>query len=296
MRFVSKDNIPNVLKLNYSNSKNNIKEVCLNQNLISDSIYRDPYSHEDGNESKVADELAKYYYSKCAYCEQFCKPDIEHYRPKGKVREDSLHSGYYWLCYEWSNLLPSCVKCNRDGGKHSAFPLISNNRVSGHPLSGAALDFTQFKANSISLLAEKPFLLHPEIDNPEIFFDFEIDPNSEGIRIIGIDSCGRAERTKEICQLNRKELKVQRYRDVVYDFIDAINAIYASYVETKDDSELCSDIKKAITTLKRKSKNDKYTHTLLRKYIVRNYANFEKIVLPFLKQKKIVEAIAKDIL
>ena len=77
---------------------------------ISANIYKEPY--DDGNESRsrVADQLAVTYHHKCAYCERIAKADIEHYRPKGRVLEDDDHSGYYWLCYEWTKLIPSCVK------------------------------------------------------------------------------------------------------------------------------------------------------------------------------------------
>jgi len=96
------------------------------------------------------------FYGKCAYCEapirDYQHGDVEHFRPKagvtdengqpvflldedGKVQVDAdgepvEHPGYYWLAYEWTNLLPACVKCNqadvRQGsrtGKHSRFPV-----------------------------------------------------------------------------------------------------------------------------------------------------------------------------
>ena len=89
------------------------------------------------------------FHGKCAYCEQKIHgdqyEDIEHFRPKdgvtdedGKVVQVEIngemkeHPGYYWLCYDWRNLLPSCVRCNRlssdgtDGrkiGKHTRFPV-----------------------------------------------------------------------------------------------------------------------------------------------------------------------------
>jgi len=48
---------------------------------------------------------------------------VEHYRPKGKVtvrtdendqtsREVIDHPGYFWLAYEWYNLILSCPYCN----------------------------------------------------------------------------------------------------------------------------------------------------------------------------------------
>ena len=56
---------------------------------------------------------------RCAYCEGRNSAgefgDAEHYRPKGEVTENRKpisHPGYYWLAYEWYNLLLSCKKCN----------------------------------------------------------------------------------------------------------------------------------------------------------------------------------------
>jgi hypothetical protein len=70
--------------------------------------------------------------------------DAEHYRPKGAVKykteagelEDATcevlnprqgrivtqrHPGYFWLAYDWRNLLPSCVFCNSGQGKNERF-------------------------------------------------------------------------------------------------------------------------------------------------------------------------------
>ena len=72
-------------------------------------------------------ELSSY---KCAYCESLIalsQPgDVEHYRPKGRIRDENgkvvkvkfqdnevEHPGYWWLAYDWPNLLPSCIDCNR---------------------------------------------------------------------------------------------------------------------------------------------------------------------------------------
>ena len=80
------------------------------------------------------------FYGKCAYCEapirDYQHGDVEHFRPKAGVTDENgqpvclfdeqgqvqigadgepvKHPGYYWLAYEWTNLLPTCVKCNQD--------------------------------------------------------------------------------------------------------------------------------------------------------------------------------------
>lgn len=100
------------------------------------------------------------FYGKCAYCEDNIfgsqRGDIEHFRPKaavaneidepvflqdqqGKPSQDKNgqpipHPGYYWLAYDWQNLLPSCTFCNQATtvedkkiGKHNRFPVIGQH-------------------------------------------------------------------------------------------------------------------------------------------------------------------------
>ena len=59
------------------------------------------------------------FYKKCAYCEvnhsEAYPIQVDHYRPKRKVTVNGQkveHPGYFWLAYEWWNLVPSCAYCN----------------------------------------------------------------------------------------------------------------------------------------------------------------------------------------
>lgn len=65
----------------------------------------------------VVAALNKLFHGKCAYCEASIKAvqptDIEHFRPKGRVADCLEHPGYWWLSASWSNLLASCIDCNR---------------------------------------------------------------------------------------------------------------------------------------------------------------------------------------
>jgi len=91
--------------------------------------------------------LEHVFFGHCAYCESpitRCDPDAEHYRPKGMVTHQidqqtrvveavdetgsvEKHPGYFWLAYDWRNLLPSCHYCNRPNsshkGKRNLFPV-----------------------------------------------------------------------------------------------------------------------------------------------------------------------------
>lgn len=82
-------------------------------------------------EKEVKDLLVKVHHSKCCYCERRLWEsddlEVEHFRPKGGVRQalDQANDeplGYYWLAYRWENLLLSCNPCNRRY-KKTFFPL-----------------------------------------------------------------------------------------------------------------------------------------------------------------------------
>ena len=57
---------------------------------------------------------------RCAYCESYydstAPQDVEHYRPKGRIDSPNgkRKPGYWWLASHWENLLPSCIRCNRE--------------------------------------------------------------------------------------------------------------------------------------------------------------------------------------
>src|ERR1700690_2130973 len=60
----------------------------------------------------------------CAYCGMSTNGlDVEHFRPKGSIRNDQAHKGYWWLAYEVSNYLLGCTVCNRNR-KKTSFPLL----------------------------------------------------------------------------------------------------------------------------------------------------------------------------
>lgn len=78
---------------------------------------------------------------KCWYCETRCSRDdnaVDHYRPKGRVREaTNPHYGYRWLAFDFRNFRYSCRYCNErrvnvkgdtTGGKADRFPLIDEKK------------------------------------------------------------------------------------------------------------------------------------------------------------------------
>ena len=96
---------------------------------FSDSIY----NHETVKEALI---LAQH--GKCCFCEMKIadEGDVEHFRPKSGYRQrtgDRLgRPGYYWLAYEWSNLLLACSSCNQRF-KRNLFPLADpSQRAESH--------------------------------------------------------------------------------------------------------------------------------------------------------------------
>jgi len=237
MRFVVKPDTDKTAKLGSAQTYTELLSIARKTSTkIKDTIYRDSYQDKDETRSRVEDQLAKSYYNKCAYCERLCKADVEHYRPKKGVSEDATHEGYYWLCYEWTNLLPACVKCNRDGGKHTKFPILGTRVNAPIFLPNKNLDLTKSKASKKPLIDEEPLLLHPEVDKPEDFFIFELDPIGEGIRLKGCDKNGRGEKTIEICALNRQELRLERVENVIEPFKSAIESAFVLLSAYSDET------------------------------------------------------------
>src|SRR6266511_3690577 len=82
----------------------------------------------------VKNALLRAQHNKCCYCESKFRHTsygaVEHYRPKGSVKQapglKEEYPGYYWLAYDWNNLLVSCERCNTSH-KGNLFPLMDNN-------------------------------------------------------------------------------------------------------------------------------------------------------------------------
>lgn len=103
----------------------------------------------------VKNVLLRAQYGKCCYCESEVRPlsygDVEHYRPKGAVKQAENHPGYYWLAYNWNNLLFSCEVCNRSY-KKALFPLKNPD--------------ARARSHHDNIGDERPLFVNPAIDDP----------------------------------------------------------------------------------------------------------------------------------
>jgi hypothetical protein len=79
-------------------------------------------------------ELHRQQHRKCCYCEKWVQEasfnDLEHFRPKSK---------YWWLTWEWLNLMFACPNCNR-GEKNDEFPLRPGSPVLLAPPAAAVVE------------------------------------------------------------------------------------------------------------------------------------------------------------
>jgi hypothetical protein len=140
---------------------------------------------------EVKQRLEELFHGKCAYCETFyassAPVDVEHFRPKGAVDGEPDHPGYWWLAMSWSNLLPSCIDCNRKRTQPtpdqsaSLFALVNGARRPNHVrsvLTGKKDSFpvagTRALPEASDFTAEQALLLDPCADDPEDHIDFNV--------------------------------------------------------------------------------------------------------------------------
>lgn len=154
---------------------------------------------------------------KCAYCEAIIPKanfpaHVDHYRPKKRVKEKGTeveHPGYFWLAYEWYNLLLVCHNCNSghseivDGrkvpntGKGDEFP------ISGLRVSAPSENPNTWRDELREI--EKPLLLNPYDDTPESYISF----GKAGVPF-PINNDPRAVATIRVYHLDRIELCAER--------------------------------------------------------------------------------------
>lgn len=160
--------------------------------------------------------------NKCCFCESKIKhvdaDDVEHFRPKGESKQSisdiENKPGYYWLAYDWDNLLIACPRCNRRE-KSSLFPLLNP-------------DERAYCSNK-NIDAERPVYINPCKEEPQNFITFHEE------YLVGIDDEGRGQRTLEELNLNNESLRVirKRHLDSVSTIIELVNYILTNHINAE---------------------------------------------------------------
>lgn len=181
--------------------------------------YDDNHSHYQSGERKLefdrkiyADESVKEalktaQHEKCCYCEtKFGATSygaVEHFRPKGEMRQKKgagrLLPGYYWLAFNWENLLVICEKCNTNKG--SLFPLEDPD--------------ARARSHHDDLSRETPLLVDPGSEDPRKHIRFR------GAAVEPITRKGRE--TISVTGLRRSELEEKRKERL--DMVEALATI-----------------------------------------------------------------------
>ena len=165
----------------------------------------------------VRKALAACHSGKCCYCETwiptpYAHSHVEHWRPKSSSRQGrddkNIWPGYYWLAYDWDNLLWSCFFCN-SANKNDLFPLVNPTmRARNH---------------NMSVEDEKPAILKPDgAEDLRRHIKFVSD------EVIWLTSRGK--KTIEVLRLNSKfqEARVTHFakiREAWDRYINLVNSV-----------------------------------------------------------------------
>jgi uncharacterized protein (TIGR02646 family) len=211
-----------VIRVNRPRRPREYAPIAADERAKALSFFRDPANRRRGyafkayKHASVKQSLERAFNGKCAYCEAVYRDvhpvEMEHYRPKaGYVKDGRLvPEGYYWLAMEWTNLLPSCIDCNRArtqevpgapprlAGKANKFPIADEKRRATRPGEERH---------------ERRLLLNPCTDRPERHLVFgedgTVDPARDphgklspkgrtSIEVYGLDRAGLVDARKEM--------------------------------------------------------------------------------------------------
>lgn len=179
----------------------------------------------------VKKQLKHDQHDKCAYCESnltaVASGDVEHFRPKTYYQQarggEKSATGYYWLAYDWKNLLYSCEICNRTH-KKNLFPLLNPDKRADTP--------------DKKIESEEPVLINPLTEDPEQSIGFH--------RHIIYGKNRRGSETIKIIGLDRPELNVSR--DKKYKILETFSQIFklAERAEFENSDEMKRIVKEKI--------------------------------------------------
>jgi hypothetical protein len=244
---------------------------------VSDPATKDKKFPSDNFDDTIWKELRDFllkdvFYNKCAYCESFIigfKAHAEHFRPKAQVRfkvtvgeketyrmgktldetgAEIDHPGYFWLAYNWKNLLPSCQKCNALEGKKDQFP-IAKSYVAVKKLAAGEIqnllykltkrentdDIFYLEPEDLDLL-EDPQLLHPYFgEDPRAHLVFGIDG-----KVSPRNNSPRGLHSMKVFDLNDEDLAIARQdkqQNANREYMNMLTTVTASPLEARRKGE-----------------------------------------------------------
>lgn len=223
-----------MIKINFveptTDDWNKWKETC---NKKKEALLLLAERGEEWEIDNVYKAMKDVYYAKCCgkciYCEKKIEEpyqsEIEHYRPKKRVtfrndtpvmKNGTEHPGYYWLAYDWDNLLLSCQVCNKPNnyeenklGKRNRFPVEDN----------------YYATSPGEETNEKPLLINPTKEDPIDYIEY--NPDNGYIDAIGNNKKGSI--CIEIFGLNIRDDLVDGRREAY----DKVNALFAKLPNVK---------------------------------------------------------------
>ena len=141
----------------------------------------------------VKKALVRAQHGKCCFCESAVRHvaygHVEHFRPKGGFRQKASSKlempGYFWLAYEWSNLLFACEICN-SRFKGNLFPLQLSKKRARKPTD--------------STTEETPVFVDPASEDPTVHVGFREEYP------YAVNGSRRGEATWRALGLDREEL------------------------------------------------------------------------------------------
>lgn len=245
---------------------------------LRDAVILEKNNHKSNSKcyrDTTLDSLDTLYSGKCAFCERDrgTELEVDHYRPKKErvIQNDpDNHTGYYWLTYEWSNLIPVCSICNRK--KSTKFPILTvGTRIKSHIHIGSSGTPVNCYDQSILNTIELPLIINPETDTtPSSHFSYSPDGLIKPRTRNGAS-------TIEICDLNRKNLVRDRIK-LRHCITKEIESAIVDYIKHKSKLTLKGELRNIFKRLYGGCDPDS-PYSLWNSYM---YKRFDLFIVPFL--------------
>src|SRR5690554_1306925 len=261
MKFINRSSVPEPDSLDLSNPESNASKELRAARAFLRTTSKNNFqfgAYKKGID--VSNSLNSLFQGICAYCEsnfESTSPgDVEHYRPKSKVKEEKAHPGYWWLAADWKNLLMSCTDCTR-GRYHNYYDatkaeclLSEKKQIQGKECSFPVLGPSYAMHEGEDLEQEDPLLIDPTKRNPEDHLEWKIINKLPLLTPItcGDQSDPYGKATIEILGLNRRGLVEHRLStlEAAQISLSFIQDDFIEIAQSTDENEIRKSLHKAM--------------------------------------------------